>query len=138
MILYIAGPMTGRPNHNREAFERAAARLRAYGHEVLSPVEFDHNTGIEVDGDGWNVDDDLYEELLQRDFELIDRAEGVALLDGWERSGGVGREGTFAVALRKPLFLYLPAIPGALMTLGANTFLAMATTERRGRDSQPA
>lgn len=39
MRIYIAGPMTGLPDNNYPAFDKAAARLRALGHEVLNPAE---------------------------------------------------------------------------------------------------
>lgn len=37
--IYLSGPMTGRPNLNREEFAKAAALLRAGGYEVVSPGE---------------------------------------------------------------------------------------------------
>ena len=39
MKYYIAGPMTGRPNNNFQAFHAAAANLRGQGHEVVNPAE---------------------------------------------------------------------------------------------------
>lgn len=35
--LYLIGPVTGKPNDNREAFEEASARLEAEGYAVDIP-----------------------------------------------------------------------------------------------------
>ncbi len=39
MVLYLVGPMKGKTNSNRVAFETAALELRAAGYDVISPVE---------------------------------------------------------------------------------------------------
>lgn len=37
--VYISGPMTGRPNHNKPAFYAAAALLAEAGHIPVNPAE---------------------------------------------------------------------------------------------------
>ena len=39
MIIYIAGPMTGRPDLNFPAFHAAATTLRDAGFDVVNPAE---------------------------------------------------------------------------------------------------
>ncbi|MCV4939668.1 DUF4406 domain-containing protein, partial [Escherichia coli] len=38
MKIYIAGPMTGYENFNRDAFNKEADRLSRHGHSVLNPA----------------------------------------------------------------------------------------------------
>ena len=37
-IIYIAGPMTGLPNYNKEAFDAAAIRIAADNYVVINPA----------------------------------------------------------------------------------------------------
>lgn len=85
--VYIAGPMTGLPELNFPAFERAAARLRASGYEVVSPHEVCPDKGIE-----WSA-------ALRRDIPELCTCNAVALLPGWERSRGAKLEKFIAEAL---------------------------------------
>jgi len=39
MKIYIAGPMSGIKDYNHPAFHAMAAKLRAEGHDVVSPAE---------------------------------------------------------------------------------------------------
>lgn len=82
MRLYIAGPMSGRPEFNRPAFNEAEAKLQAAGYDVLNPAR--QPDGLE------------YEEYMRRGFEDIGNADGVALLPGWRESSGARREVSFA------------------------------------------
>lgn len=38
-VVYISGPMTGRPDYNHPNFNRVANRLRAAGYRVINPAE---------------------------------------------------------------------------------------------------
>lgn len=93
MKLYLAGPMRGLPDENRAAFDKAAAALRAAGHEVLVPHEHD----------------DLFPGgTLRQKFArtvawLCAYAEGMATLDGWHASLGTQGEVSCARALDIPV-----------------------------------
>jgi len=86
--IYIAGPMTGHPNFNREAFHDAATRLRAAGYHVINPAE----TPIPCQDPSWV---DWTRASLKR---MLD-ADGLALLPGWHKSRGASIEYHVAIQL---------------------------------------
>jgi hypothetical protein len=49
MKVYLAGPMTGYPRWNFDAFDEAARQLRSDGHDVVSPHELDLERGFDPD-----------------------------------------------------------------------------------------
>jgi len=79
--IYIAGPMTGLPEHNFPAFHAAAERLRKAGWEVVNPAE---NFGGRTDLPR--------ERYLREDVAQLVRCDAVALLPGWEESRGAKLE----------------------------------------------
>ena len=96
---YIAGAMRGHYRNNFQAFDAAAAILRAQGHEVFNPAERDRETyGPKIefeDVEGFDIRD-----ALGADLEWICKhADGIALLPGWENSRGAKAEWATAVAL---------------------------------------
>jgi hypothetical protein len=109
MKIYLAGPMRGIPQFNFPAFYRAAAKLRAEGHEVFSPAERDndvHGTDISVGntlGDetvaarehGFNLRRALGDDVAW----ICAEADAIAMLPGWENSKGATAERAVAVAL---------------------------------------
>lgn len=46
-MIYIAGPMTGIPQHNFPAFDAATKRFRERGFGVVNPAEMDRDKGID-------------------------------------------------------------------------------------------
>jgi hypothetical protein len=108
MKIYLAGPMRGYANFNFPAFDKAAALLRAEGHEVFSPAERDrtvHGTALENNPTG---DEDIatktvgfsLREALGADMEYICKtADTIALLPGWEKSTGANAERATSIAL---------------------------------------
>lgn len=100
--LYIAGPMTGLPQFNVPAFERMAARLRASGHEVVSPAELDSPAVREAalkssDGkldENGKLAGETWGDMLARDVKIIADVirDGIVVLPGWQASRGARLE----------------------------------------------
>lgn len=110
MKLYLAGPMRGIADFNFPAFHEGARLLRAAGYTVFSPAEKDLDRVGDIFTGLKGTDEELVErnfsvaEALMVDFGIIAyEADGIALLDGWERSKGVKAETAFAEALNKPV-----------------------------------
>jgi hypothetical protein len=90
--VYIAGPMRGYEEYNYPAFNRAAERFRAFGHEVVNPVEINH--GPEDPGTH------PPEHYVRNDLrEMAARCNAIALLPGWEASVGARCEVAVALTL---------------------------------------
>ena len=73
--IYVAGPMSGLPDFNYPAFNRAAGELRAAGFEVENPAENEVESGD-------------YHDYLRAGLAQLLRCQGVATLEGWWLSGG--------------------------------------------------
>jgi hypothetical protein len=92
--VYLAGPMTGIPEFNFPAFNRAAASLRASGYFVINPVEIDSDTTGK------------WEDYLRKDIPQLLTCDQIALLPGWENSRGAKLEKHIADALgMRPIFV---------------------------------
>jgi len=99
MKIYISGPMTGIPEHNYPAFNKAARELRKVGYEVVNPAELDGETEIP------------WEDCLRRDLHEIvgclkskNGCKGIATLSGWKDSKGATLEVFVAKELRLPVY----------------------------------
>src|ERR1700722_13889131 len=108
MKIYLAGPMRGYANFNFPAFDFAAAKLRADGHDVFSPAERDreiHGTKLEDNATGDEKQATLTTgfsrlETLAADTRYIAiHADAIELLPGWEKSSVANAELALAKAL---------------------------------------
>jgi hypothetical protein len=76
--------MTGLPEFNYPAFHAAAEALRAEGHRVYNPAEFDH--------DGEMADFPLRFAFAEYASFICLEADTIMLLPGWENSPGANAE----------------------------------------------
>ena len=100
--IYLAGPMRGRALFNFQKFFFWAEMLEQSGYEVLNPAAFDVERMLK---DGWQFDEDNYEEVLAFDLNVIEAcADALFMLAGWEQSEGANREYKKAQELGLPVF----------------------------------
>jgi hypothetical protein len=91
LCVYVAGPMTGYPEHNRPAFAAEAARLRALGYRVLSPAEKMGTEDVEaaIARGSKHLDSADYHRFMREDLLwILTECDAVQLLPGWEASRG--------------------------------------------------
>lgn len=90
MRIYISGAITGTDDY-MERFRAAEERLTAAGHKVYNPA---HANSYMPEGTN-------YEEYMQIAFLLLDMADTIYMLRGWENSKGANREYGYALGRDK-------------------------------------
>lgn len=114
--LYLCGPMSGLPLHNYPAFRGAAEVLRAAGYVVVSPMDMNEAAGFDANrAENIHPGTPEYRARMTADLhELLD-VDALAVLPGWEMSGGAVLEIHIARALGKPVYAY--AGPGGKLLI---------------------
>ena len=112
MRVYLSGPITNMPDHNRAAFDAAAKRLRDESHFVINPHELTEKFGtaeevsksfdalycIETFGNDFktfHVPDRaprLARAVMDADLAAVRSCDAIYLLKGWENSRGAKKE----------------------------------------------
>lgn len=106
--VYLAGSMSGKENYNFPAFHKYAAQLRAQGHTVFSPAEADLERFGTLENliKEWRGQDEYalaknYRDAMRIDLNwILDNADAIALIPGWESSKGVAAELALAKCLK--------------------------------------
>ena len=106
---YLAGPMRGYPEHNREAFTKATADLRSRGWKILSPFERDLNDpNVDIESDDFKagVEVNPLKYYMQFDLAMVCQSDAIICLPGWEDSEGANLEVDVARRLHIPVLAY--------------------------------
>lgn len=108
MKVYIAGPMSGLPDMNYPAFDKAEGQLLAVGYEVLNPT----NVDVEHEKERVRIDNCHYCRLSEphpwkwyvlRTLAMLAEADALALLPNWQSSRGSRVEVEFASGMEIPI-----------------------------------
>lgn len=105
--VYIAGPMTGKPDWNFPAFFEAERQLSELGYEVINPA---HNDGPTVElalqsaGDP-SRPNHTWAYYMKRDLPHVLAVDALCVLPGWQESRGAQLEVQVAEAIGLPLMI---------------------------------
>jgi hypothetical protein len=87
--VYISGPITGKPDGNREAFNAAALDLRQRGHVPINPQDLPTPILGVNDYKGW----------MRQDIRALCDCDAILMLPGWSISEGAKLERKVAKAI---------------------------------------
>ena len=123
MRIYISGPMTGKPDLNRPAFDAAEKRLTAQGHFVINPHRISeqfgtaeelsrsfgllYNLPCSANQPPWDhrIDEALARAVMDADLAAVRSCDAIYLLEGWRKS--VGAKSELLEALRNGLEVFI-------------------------------
>lgn len=91
MKVYIAGPMTGLPDFNRDAFRKQHVSLMNEGDTVLCPAILPNGLS--------------QHEYMDICFAMVRAADAIFMLRGWEKSDGAVAEHALAKKLGLSIIL---------------------------------
>jgi hypothetical protein len=89
MKIYLSGPMTGKPDFNYPAFNKAALELEELGYDVENPAS--------------NSKQDSWEDYMREALKQMLECDAVALLPGHQFSKGATEEIRIAKMLGIPI-----------------------------------
>lgn len=96
MKVYVAGPITGKPNANRRAFADACAALESIGCETVNPhdiIPVDHEGPCPNGPPGGEATSEHLAPCYMRgDLKALLECDAAFFLQGWEYSTGARTE----------------------------------------------
>lgn len=104
MLVYIAGPIAGKENGNKAAFQEAEIRVIRAGHTPVNPwgIPPDHGSTKCCPGQPTEHEPDSrhnYGCYLRADIEKLMYCDAIMFLDGWDQSRGASTEAHVAASL---------------------------------------
>jgi len=102
--IYIAGPMSGHPNGNFEAFFTKEKQLLSEGWDVVNPARMDVELGIDPNQLG-KYD---YEGCARRDIEVLFQCDAIYMLAEFQYSKGACWERALAKHLGLKRYYEIP------------------------------
>jgi hypothetical protein len=94
-VIYVAGPVTGLPDHGRWIFAHVTLVLRQAGYTVISPIELG------------KIENGTFEQYLDRDLrEGVAKSTALVLLPGWPFSRGAMSELNMSVVMGHPVGIW--------------------------------
>lgn len=101
--IYIAGKMSGMPNFNFDAFDKAEKELKFMGFSVHNPAKHGREW-VKAHPDR-QMSPDEYKRILQNCIVAVKQADAIFLLLGWENSKGARLELKTALEENKKIYL---------------------------------
>lgn len=99
--VYIAGPMSGLPNFNIEAFDRAEKFIGERGDIAVNPAVL-AKKWLEKNPDR-NMSKGEYDQLLLEGLKQIHNCDAILMLPGWQNSNGAKAELSLALIRKIPV-----------------------------------
>ena len=96
-VIYISGPMTGIEGFNHGRFNAAEAYLVTKGWTVLNPACLPSD-----------MPDDRYMPIC---VAMLETADAVVMLRGWQNSQGASLEHLYAERQKKEIYYHLEDVP---------------------------
>lgn len=103
MKIYLAGPMSGMPDHNFPAFDAARDLIKGLGHSVVSPPDLARKTPMPYGVNGYISPEVKQAYMLLDCVDMLD-CDAVVVLPQWMQSSGARCEVLVATQCGIPVY----------------------------------